>query len=144
MRTTLFIVVALIWQLADADSHSDVAPATKGRICIASVATPNDSPKSLSNPAGGNPDVAYSVRIAEHAPILISRESGAWLKGLQLGAKLPVIIYEDGKRTVSFYVQLSSDNPAKCLFMNTLYRTWQVWDWNRVGVWCDCNSAANE
>ena len=116
----------------------------EGRICIASVEAPNDAPKSLSNPAGGNPDVTYSVKIADYSPIVVSRESGTWLDGLKVDAKLPVIIYEDGTRKASFYVQFNNDDSDKCLFMNTLYRTWQVWSWDRVGAWCDCNSAAND
>ena len=144
MRTALFIVSSVLWQFAVADSESTAESDQKGRICIASVEPPNDEEKSLSNPAGGNPDVVYSVRIAEHSPIAVSRESGTWLEGLNLGASLPVIIYENGNRTASFYVHLSDDEPTKCLFMNTLYRTWQVWGWDRVGVWCDCDSAESE
>jgi hypothetical protein len=144
LRITLFIVVTLIWQSVYADSVSPVAPETEGRICIASVEAPNEGAKSLNNPAGENPDVAYSVKIADHSPIAISRESGTWLEGLKVGAKLPVIIYEDGKRAASFYVQFGNDEFVKCLFMNTLYRTWQVWSWDRVGAWCDCDSVEND
>ena len=144
MRTALFIVSSLLWQFAVADSEPPVESVQEGRICIASVAQPNDDAKSLSNSAGGNPDVSYSVQIAEHSPIAVSRESGKWLEGLNVGARLPVIIYEDGNRTASFYVQLSDDEPTKCLFMNTLYRTWQVWNWDQVGTWCNCDSAKSE
>ena len=144
MRITLIIVVTLIWQSVNADSESPVAPVSEGRICVASVEAPNDAPKSLSNPEGGNPDVTYSVKIADHSPIAVSRESGNWLDGLKVDVKLPIIIYENGRRTASFYVQFNNDDSAKCLFMNTLYRTWQVWSWDSVGAWCDCNSAEND
>jgi hypothetical protein len=144
LRTALFIVSLLLWQSAIADSEPSVESEQEGRICIASVEPPNDAAKSLSNPAGGNPAVSYSVKIAEHSPIAVSREAGTWLNGLSVGTRLPVIIYENGNRTASFYVQLSDDEPTKCLFMNTLYRTWQVWSWDRVGAWCNCDSAENK
>lgn len=144
MRVIFFIVVTLIWQSANADSEPSEASAQEGRICIASIEAPSDAPKSLSNPEGGNPDVTYSVKIADHSPIVVSRESGTWLDGLKVDAKLPVIIFEDGKRKASFYVKFNNDDSAKCLFMNTLYRTWQIWNWDRVGAWCDCNSTEND
>ena len=141
MRTALVIVSALLWQDAAANTEPPAESERVGRICIASVEPPNDSPKSLSNAAGGNPDVSYSVRIADHSPVAVSRESGTWLEGLEVGARLPVIIYEDGNRTASFYVELADEQPTSCLFMNTLYLTWQFWRWDQVGEWCDCDSA---
>ena len=96
VRIATLVVAALIWQIA----LSEAGPS--GRVCIASVAAPNDQSKSLANPSGGNPDVVYSVKVADRSPIEISRESGLWLEGLPLNSRLPVIIYEDGERTASF------------------------------------------
>jgi hypothetical protein len=125
-----------LWQIAA--SESELA----GRLCIASVKAPNDQPKTLYNPSGGNPEVTYSVKVADRAPTQIARESGEWLEGLALGSKLPVIIYEDGKRTTSFYIEFGEDKVSQCLFLNSLYLTWQVWDWKQTGPWCDCSKAA--
>lgn len=142
MRSVLVIVLTLFWQSIAADTQL-AAPDSAGRICIASVEAPNDKPKSLHNPGGGNPNVTYAVRVADQPPITISRESGVWLEGLKLDSKLPVIIYEDGERTASFHIQFSEEESSKCLFLNTLYLTWQVWNWERTGPWCDCATLAS-
>lgn len=82
------------------------------------------------------------MKIADRSPLKISRESGEWLEGLELNSKLPVVIFEDGQRAASFYIEFSDDEASKCLFLKTLYLTWQVWDWKRTGPWCDCSKAA--
>ena len=144
MRSALVLITAIIWQSVQADSPSRAEPEIDGRICIASVEAPNDDPKTLSNPVGENPDITYSVKVADHSPITISRESGVWLNGLKIDSRLPVIIYENGDRAASFFIHFTGTESSKCLFMNTLYRTWQVWDWDRVGRWCDCGSLDND
>ena len=136
LRYALLILLAMLWQSATSE------PEHTGRLCIASVTAPNDQTKSLANPSGGNPDVAYAVKVADRDRIEISHESGIWLKGLAIDTRLPVIIYEDGERAESFYVQFSEGMASKCLFLNSLYLTWQVWDWKRTGPWCDCSKAA--
>ena len=109
-----------------------------GRICIASIEPPNDQPKSLGNPSGGNPDISYSLRIDDRPTVRISHEKGRWIEGLPIDTKLPVVIYEDGERAASFFVELDKDERSKCIFLNTLYLTWRAWNWNRTGPWCDC------
>jgi hypothetical protein len=139
MRLLLFIVASFVWQEATADPKPPAAD-NKGRLCLASVEAPNDLPKSLHNPAGGNPDVTYTVKVADRSPVDLSRESGEWLEGLSLNARLPIIIYVNGERTASFFVQFSEDEASKCLYLNTLYLTWQVRAWSRTGPWCDCDT----
>lgn len=134
MRIATLVVAALIWQTALSE------PGPSGRVCIASVAVPNDQSKSLANPSGGNPDVVYSVRVADRSPIEISRASGLWLEGLPLNSRLPVVIYEDGERSASFFVEFTTDSTSKCLFLNSLYLTWQFRDWRRTDPWCDCSA----
>lgn len=136
MKLVLVAILTFLSQAAVAESEAT------GRICLASIKPPNDQPKSLYNPSGGNPDVTYSVKVGDREPMQFSQESGQWLEGLALDSEVPVVIYEDGEQSASFFVDFGRGEVNKCLFLRTLYLTWQVWDWSRTGPWCDCTHLA--
>ncbi len=139
MRVGLFIIAIFLCAEINADDDS-ASPEDNGRLCLASVPAPNDSPKSLSNPSGENPDVAYAVKVGDFDRVDLSRVSGTWITELRLDKKHPIVIYADGQRIASFYLKFEVQESSQCLFLNSLYLTWQLWPSSRTGSWCDCDS----
>ena len=108
-------------------------------LCLAAAPTPTSGERSLSNPTGGLPDVAYTVRLDDLAPIPLSRETGAWSPGLRVGDRHTVAIAADGKGVASFHFRFEAlDGAEQCLFLEPLYQTWQLWPLERTGDWCSC------
>lgn len=128
-RVLVFAVLLGFATPSDADS---------GRLCIVPVPKPNSEPKSLANPSGGNPDYEYSVKVGDRERIVISRTVGTLVDGLDPTAKHPIIIYEDGSRAASFYLDFTGGELSQCMFFRSLYLTWDVWPMSRTRGWCDC------
>ncbi|HMC32168.1 MAG TPA: hypothetical protein VKL99_15145 [Candidatus Angelobacter sp.] len=114
------------------------SPAT-GSICIAAVEAPNTGEKSLSNPAGGNRIQHYAVRIDDLPLVHTDSKHGFRTPPLEYARKHRVRIIGDGKPVASFYFKFDEFKTNNlCLFMNTLYETWQLWDMKETGRWCSC------
>ena len=132
------VVLAVLFCFARTALAEPQVLSSVGRLCVASVPTPTAEPKALANPAGGNPDVEYSVKIGGNSDLVMSRDRGVWIENLNLDRKYPIVIFEDGERTASFFLKLTEDNPSQCLFLSPFYLTWQLWPMKQAGNWCDC------
>jgi hypothetical protein len=133
MRTSLAVLATVL-----VSSHA-VAQDDIGYVCLAAAPTPTSGETSLANPAGGLPDETYSVRIDDLPPIALSRDSGKWSPGLLLGDRHTISIAADGARIASFHFYFEAIGSAEpCLFLQPLYRTWQLWRLDRTGSWCSC------
>ncbi len=137
MRSCLLILLLLVWHVSSADTVT-VKDADKGRLCLASVVTPNDSPQSLSNPSGEHSAVSYSVSVSGRAAIKLSQKSGFWVNKLSSTDRHAIIVFVDGKRSASFFLEFGDPELSQCLFLAPLYQTWQLWPSSRTGSWCDC------
>jgi len=135
-RLVQFVVLLCIACPAVVRSEESLS---QGRLCIASAPPPTSGSKSLSNPTGGNPDVAYSIKIGSAEPVIISRLRGTWIEDLDTKQRYPIIVFENGVRTASFFLNYSNGENSRCLFLNSLYLTWQLWPMTQTGSWCDCD-----
>ena len=137
MRTFILFLSLFLWQTAGADTD-DAEDSDYGRLCLASIATPNDSPKSLSNPSGENPDTKYSVSVAGRSAVDLLNDSGVWVERLSTSVRHAIVIIENGERSASFFLKFDESESSQCLFLAPLYQTWQLWPSSRTGKWCDC------
>ena len=140
MRIWLFVVAILVSSACGADPRT-TEDENIGRLCLASVPEPNDDPKSLSNPIGGNPSVTYSVRVADRELVSLRGDHGTWVLALDQSKRHPIVIYADGEQVASFFLNFEDTENSVCLFQNTLYQTWQLWPWKRTGPWCNCEKS---
>ena len=120
-----------------------------GRLCLAAVPEPTNDMKSLSNPAGGNPRVTYSVQVDRQEPVELSLDDVLWIETLGLSDRHSIVIRADGKRLESFFFRFNNvpfKNQAKpdlCLYLNALYLTWHLVPVEQTGDWCNCWGSEN-
>lgn len=135
MRIVNALLIAMfpVWLHA-----SQVKPAPEnGSVCIAAVVPPNDSEKSLANPAGGNRIQHYAIRIDDLPLVHAVADKGFRTPPLEYSKKHVVRIFGDGKQVGSFYFKFTEfKSNDLCLFFNPLYETWQLWDMKSTGKWC--------
>ena len=137
MRSTAVVVILAVTSFGLPTTWAG----TTGRVCLAAAPTLTAGQRSLANATGGLPDVTYSIQINAGQPIELSRDVGRWVEGLDLRQRHLVIVRADGRQIASFHFRFSEDGaPDLCLFMNSLYETWQLWPDKRC-PWCRCNKA---
>ena len=139
-RLVLLLLIGLSPSTMLAQARPSGANTPSGSMCIASVTPPNSEQKSLSNPAGGNPISSYSVQIDKRKPVITSNDKSISISGLAVGRRHLVKIFGDGRPIESFGFRFSGFSTTKlCLWFNTLYETWQLWDARDGGAKCRCN-----
>lgn len=110
-----------------------------GSVCLAPFVAPNNGEKSLANPSGGNRVQNYEVQIDKKAKVKVSNSEKLNIGGLASNKKHLVKIIGDGKVVESFqfgFNESSSKNP--CLWFNSLYETWSLWNAKDAGNKCSC------
>jgi hypothetical protein len=112
---------------------------TVGSICIAPLDRPTSGEKSLANPAGGNPISTYSIQVGKMSPVVASNDRPVRISSIATGRKHLVKIVGDGKVVESFWFSFSQFKAKDlCLFFNSLYQTWSLWDGKEGRAICKC------
>ena len=110
-----------------------------GSICIAPPDRPTTGEKSLANPAAGNPISTYSIQVDKMSPLATSNDGPVRISSIARGRKHLVKIMGDGKVVQSFWFNFSKFKTKDlCLFFNSLYETWSLWDGKEGGAICRC------
>ena len=110
-----------------------------GSICIAAPDKPTSGEKSLANPAGGNSISTYSIQVDKMAPVVASNDQPVRISSIATGRKHLVKISGDGKVIQSFWFNFSRFKTKDlCLFFNSLYETWSLWDGKEGRAICRC------
>ena len=110
-----------------------------GWICVAPPNRPTTGAKTLANPAGGNPISTYSIQIDKMSPVVASNDRPVRISSLAITRKHLVKIIGDGKVVQSFWLNFSKFKTRDlCLFFNSLYETWSLWDGKEGRAICRC------
>ena len=110
-----------------------------GSICIAAPDKPTSGEKSLANAAGGNPISTYSIQIDRMSRVVASNDGPVRISSIATGRKHRVKIIGDGKLVQSFWFNFSTFKTKDlCLFFNSLYETWSLWDGKEGRAICRC------
>jgi len=110
-----------------------------GSICIAPPGRPTAGDKSLANPAGGNPISTYSIQIDKRSPVVTSNDRPVRILSISTGGRHLVKIIGDGKVVQSFWLNFAKFKTNQlCLFFNSLYQTWSLWDGREGRGICKC------
>jgi hypothetical protein len=139
MRVYLgLIVLFLLCVSAQAQSKTSQS-ASDGSICIAPPNRPTTSDKSLSNPAGGNAIQIYSIQVDKMPPVVATNDKPVRISSISTHRKHLVKIIGDGKVAQSFWLNFSKFKTKDlCLFFNSLYETWSLWDGKEGRAICRC------
>ena len=110
-----------------------------GSICIAPPDKPTSGEKNLANPAGGNSISTYSIQVDKMAPVVASHDRPVPISSIATDRKHLVKIIGDGKVIQSFWFNFSRFKTRDlCLFFNSLYETWSLWDGKEGRAICRC------
>lgn len=110
-----------------------------GSICVAPPDRPTTGEKSLANPAGGNPVSTYSIQVDKMSPVIASSEKPVRIASISTSRKHLVKIIGDGKVVQSFWLNFGKFKTNDlCLFFNSLYETWSLWDGKEGRAICKC------
>ena len=93
----------------------------------------------MANPSGGNRIENYQVQIDKKVKVMVSNFDKLKISGLATNKKHLVKIIGDGKVVESFqfgFNEFSSKN--LCLWFNSLYETWRLWNAKDKGKSCNC------
>ena len=120
-------------------AYAQARSAGSGSICVAPPARPTKGEKSLANPAGGNRIQVYSIQIDKITPLVASNEKPVRISNISRSRKHIVKIIGDGKVVASFRLDFSKyQTQDLCLFFNSLYETWSLWDGKEGHAICRC------
>jgi len=112
--------------------------AATGSICLAPV-TPNDGERPSGNPSGGRRVSTYSIQVDAKPKVFASSDAKVKISGLSTGRKHLVKIYGDGELVESFRFRFGEfETQELCLWFNSLYETWSLWDAKDGGSKCRC------
>ena len=131
-----FVQLILLLSLAVAVQAQTKA---SGSMCIAPTDKPTSGEKTLANPAGGNKVSTYSIQVDKLTPVVVSNDRPVRISSLATSRKHLVKIIGDGKVVQSFWFNFSAFKTKElCLFFNSLYETWSLWDGKEGGAICRC------
>jgi hypothetical protein len=112
-----------------------------GSICLAPFESPTSGEKSLANPAGGNRVSTYSIQVDKMSPVVLSNERPVRISSIGTGRKHLIKIIGDGKIVESFWFKFGEFKTKDlCLFFNSLYETWSLWDGKEGRAICKCKN----
>jgi len=132
--TVLFLFYASAYAQSKA-YHS----AEAGSICIAPPGRPTTGEKSLANPAGGNTISTYSIQVDKMSTVVASNDRPVRISSISTSRKHLVKIIGDGKVVQSFWMNFGRFKTKDlCLFFNSLYETWSLWDGKGSRAICTC------
>jgi len=140
----LAVLLAVVVVVICAAAPVDEAKLPHGRVCLAALPEPAKGQRTPWRTEGERGLTNYSVQIDERQPIPLSTSKSQWVDGLDLATNHSVAIRIDGKTVESFVFDFGQfefrkvNKPDVCLFMNSLYFTWQLWRVERTGEWCEC------
>jgi hypothetical protein len=143
MKILVLLLLLVFWPSRGAVHGQTPSPRSKvssGSICLATITPPNSEQKSLANPSGGNRISSYSVQVDKRKALTTSKDKSINVSGLAVDRRHLVKIFGDGRPVESFWFNFSEFSTTKlCLWFNSLYQTWQLWDAKDGGAKCKCN-----
>lgn len=118
-----------------------------GRVCIAPLPTPKEGipPPWKIDSSNGLTD--FYVKINDREPIQTSSSKVVWLNEINPAMEHSITILKGTTTKEQFSFNLNNytfKNRSKkdlCLFVNTLYLTWQLYKVEQTGKWCPCWSS---
>jgi hypothetical protein len=111
-----------------------------GQICVAPAAPPALGQKSLSNPTGENRIRRYTIQIDHFSPTVVDSKHSTLISNIPLRGIHWVRVRGDGKVVESFkFTFLEFSSTRLCLFFNSLYESWNLWDSKQPHPWCKCS-----
>ena len=118
---------------------------TRGRVCLAPLIKETAKQETVPWQRLGDSDSTnYSVRVDERHVVSLSLVKASWIRDLDLNSEHSLVILADGNPVESFKFRFDDVNfrdptrPDLCLFVNSLYLTWQLWRVEQTGDWCPC------
>ena len=115
------------------------AKTSAGSICIAAPDRPTTGDKSLANPAGGNPISSYAIQVDKMQRLVASNDKPVRTPPISLGRTHLIKIIGDGKVMHSFRFSFAKFTSNElCLWFNSLYETWSLWEAKEAGPKCSC------
>ena len=135
-----FALMAIVTVRAEPITESSRA----GRVCLAPLPIPAKGQSAPWKRIDGSDLTNYSVRINQESSITLSFGKAQWVSGLSLTDEHSVLIRVDGEAVDSFKFKFAeaafedATRPDLCLFLGSLYFTWQLWPVERTGDWCPC------
>jgi hypothetical protein len=143
--TSMLVMLALvILHHHEAPGQSNNARRSKtgsGSICIAEVTPPAAGETRWGNPRGERAST-YSIQVDQRASVDAPSNGAVRIAGLSVGKKHLVRIYGDGVLKESFRFRFESfDTKELCLWFNSLYGTWSLWDAKDGGSKCRCGTS---
>jgi len=110
-----------------------------GSICIAPPGRPTTGEKNLANPAGGNTISTYSIQVDKMSTVVASNDRPVRISSISTMRKHLVKIIGDRKVIQSFWLNFGKFKTRDlCLFFNSLYETWSLWDGKEGRAICTC------
>jgi hypothetical protein len=145
VAAAIVLLAAPVWtaQGQGGGRGARAARAAHGSVCAGPAERAAEGRKALGNPAGGDPVSVYSVSVGGRPAVPVSGARGAMFSGLSLRKRHLVKIYGDGKLVHSFRFKFSdyADNNL-CLWFNSLYESWSLWEAKEGRGKCLCAGRA--
>ena len=143
MMKTIHRSILLILSFMSTSSFA----ADLGRICIAPLPIPREaqSPPWKIDSSNGLTD--FYVKVNGREPIQASTSKVAWINELSPDVEHSVTILKGSTVREQFSFNLNNyvfKNRSKkdlCLFVNSLYLSWQLYKVEQTGRWCPCWSS---
>lgn len=137
MKLSLESILLLVLLTVSATAQSKSGGT--GSICVAPPDRPTTGEKSLANPAGGNPISVYSIQVDKMPVVVASNDRAIRISSISPTRKHLVKIIGDGKTVQSFWFTFKEFKTKDlCLFFNSLYETWSLWDGKEGRATCKC------
>jgi len=139
MKSSIALTVLLLFCASAYAQSKANHTAGAGSICIAPPSRPTAGEKSLANPAGGNPISIYSIQVDKRSPAIATNDGPVRISSISTSGKHLVKVIGDGKVVQSFRLDFSKFKTKDlCLFFNSLYETWSLWDGKEGRALCRC------
>ncbi len=115
-----------------------------GRVCLAPLPILDKGQETPWKIVNNKNETNYSVQINDKAPVRLSTTKVHWVPDLDLDKFHQAVVLIDEKKAESFNFTIEAKSlrnkskPDLCLFVNSLYLTWQIWPVEKTGKWCPC------